>query len=390
MGLSAKEQAGRIEKIFRDKFSTTPRMYFSPGRINIIGEHVDYNDGFVMPAAIDRGIYYAIALNNSTQVNVVAPDLGQEYSFEADNIQKNKGWRNYILGVLDQFQKEGKTIPGFDCVLGGDLPSGAGMSSSAAVECGLAWSLNELMGWNFGRVKIAKLCRLAEHTYPGVMCGIMDQFANMMGKEGSAMLLDCRSLEYRYLPLPLEDYTILMINTRVHHSLASSEYNLRREQCEEGVHIIQQHLPAVQALRDIKEKDLYDFIDLMPSETFQKCLFVVQEISRTRQAAKLLDQGRLADLGSLMFNTHEGLSKLYKVSCDELDFLVEEAAKEPAVLGARMVGGGFGGCTINIIQRDSIQEFSNRTLERYKITFNLRAEVYEVKIWEGTHELNAK
>jgi galactokinase len=208
-----------------------------------------------------------------------------------------------------------------------------------------------------------------------------------MGKTGDAILLDCRNLEYHYLPLPLEDYTIFMLNTRVHHSLASSEYNLRREQCEEGVHIIQQHMPAVQALRDIREKELYDFIDLMPSEIFQKCLFVVQEISRTRQAAKLLEQGRLEDLGKLMFNTHEGLSKLYQVSCDELDFLVEEAAKEPAIIGARMVGGGFGGCTINIIRRDAADEFLARTTERYKKKFNIRAEAYEVRLWEGTHEI---
>ena len=387
MGLNAKEQAQRIDKIFRDRFAATPRMYFSPGRINIIGEHVDYNDGFVMPAAIDRGIYFAISVNDSRQANVIAPDLGQEYSFDVDDIQKNKGWRNYILGVLDQFQKEHLTLPGFNCVLGGDLPSGAGMSSSAAVECGLAWSLNEAMGWKIGRMKIAKLCQKAEHTFPGVMCGIMDQFANMMGKTGDAILLDCRNLEYHYLPLPLEDYTIFMLNTRVHHSLASSEYNLRREQCEEGVHIIQQHMPAVQALRDIREKELYDFIDLMPSEIFQKCLFVVQEISRTRQAAKLLEQGRLEDLGKLMFNTHEGLSKLYQVSCDELDFLVEEAAKEPAIMGARMVGGGFGGCTINIIRRDAADEFLARTTERYKKKFNIRAEAYEVRLWEGTHEI---
>jgi len=387
MGLNAKEQAQRIDKIFRDRFAATPRMYFSPGRINIIGEHVDYNDGFVMPAAIDRGIYFAISVNDSRQANVIAPDLGQEYSFDVDDIQKNKGWRNYILGVLDQFQKEHLTLPGFNCVLGGDLPSGAGMSSSAAVECGLAWSLNEAMGWKIGRMKIAKLCQKAEHTFPGVMCGIMDQFANMMGKTGHAILLDCRNLEYHYLPLPLEDYTIFMLNTRVHHSLASSEYNLRREQCEEGVHIIQQHMPAVQALRDIREKELYDFIDLMPSEIFQKCLFVVQEISRTRQAAKLLEQGRLEDLGKLMFNTHEGLSKLYQVSCDELDFLVEEAAKEPAIMGARMVGGGFGGCTINIIRRDAADEFLARTTERYKKKFNIRAEAYEVRLWEGTHEI---
>jgi galactokinase len=387
MGLNAKEQAQRIDKIFRERFAVTPRMYFSPGRINIIGEHVDYNDGFVMPAAIDRGIYFAISVNDSRQANVIAPDLGQEYLFDVSDIQKNKGWRNYILGVLDQLQKEHLALPGFNCVLGGDLPSGAGMSSSAAVECGLAWSLNEAMKWNIGRMKIARLCQKAEHTFPGVMCGIMDQFANMMGKTGNAMLLDCRSLEYHYLPLPLEDYTILMINTRVHHSLASSEYNLRREQCEEGVHIIQQHMPAVQALRDIREKELYDLIDLMPSETFQKCLFVVQEISRTRQAAKLLEQGKLEDLGALMFKTHEGLSKLYKVSCDELDFLVEEAAKEPAILGARMVGGGFGGCTINIIRRDTADEFLARTIERYKKKFNIRAEAYEVRLWEGTHEI---
>jgi galactokinase len=388
MGLSANDHEKRIERIFREEFDSTPKLYFSPGRINIIGEHVDYNNGWVLPAAIDKGIYFALAPNQTSQVNVQAPDLGQELSFSLHDIQKNKGWKNYILGVTYQLNQESYSPGGFDCVFGGDLPSGAGMSSSAAVECGLATALNDVFSLGIGRMTIAKICQKAEHEFPGVMCGIMDQFANMMGKRDHVMLLDCRSLEYRYLPMPLDDYSILMINTKVHHALGSSEYNLRREQCEEGVHIISKHLPDIHSLRDIKENELCDFIDLMPSETFQKCLFVIQEISRTRQAAKLLEQGRLQELGRLLFDAHEGLSKLYKVSCDELDFLVEEASREPAVIGSRMMGGGFGGCTINIIRKEAANHFFERTAERYKKKFNINAEAYEVKLGDGTHKLD--
>jgi len=385
MDLNGKDLANKVSLAFREKYNGQPRIFFSPGRINIIGEHVDYNDGFVMPAAIGKGVYYAVAPNDSEKINIFANDLNEELSVHADDIKKSKGWKNYPLGVLHELKLKGIALKGFNCVFGGDLPVGAGMSSSAAVECGLAFALNEIFGWSLDRMEIAKLCQKAEHAYPGVMCGIMDQFANMMGKRDHVMLLDCRSLEYRYLPLLLDEYDLLMVNSKVHHALASSEYNLRREQCEEGLHIIQQHLPAVEALRDVKEKELYDFLDLMPSETFQRCLYVVQEISRTRQAAKLLDQGRLADLGKLMFATHEGLSKLYGVSCDELDFLVAEAAKEPAILGARLMGGGFGGCTINIIHRSATVPFLQNLVPRYHQQFDINLEHYIISLADGTH-----
>ena len=386
--------ASKVNDIFKKKYSSTPHLYFSPGRINFIGEHIDYNDGFVMPAAIDKGIYYAIALNNTDDINFHSVDFDEKLTINIRGIKKMTGWKNYVLSVVNEFRipfsiyGEGAGMrAGFDCVFGGNIADGAGISSSAAVEGGLAFGINELFKFGYSRKELALLCQRAEHNFPGVMCGIMDQYANMFGKKDHVILLDTRSVEHQYFPLQLEGYEIVLINTKVHHSLASSEYNVRRKQCEEGLGILKKE-KGINSFRDIKsEEELLPFKDKMTGKVYDRCKYVVEEIIRTQAAAKLLQQNNLIEFGKLMFKTHEGLSKLYEVSCKELDFLVEKAKENKGVIGARMMGGGFGGCTINIIKKESVKGFLSNSTTAYQKKFKIDAEVIEVEVGDGTHEI---
>ncbi|HEV8081523.1 MAG TPA: galactokinase [Chitinophagaceae bacterium] len=379
--------ASRVNDIFIENFTSTPHLYFSPGRINFIGEHIDYNDGFVMPAAIDKGICYAIALNNTDEINFYSVDFNEKLLINTRGIKKMTGWRNYVLGVVNEFQLLKKEVKGFDCVFGGNIADGAGISSSAAVEGGLAFGINELFNFRLNRKELALLCQRAEHNFPGVMCGIMDQYANMFGKKHHVILLDTRSVEHQYFPLKLEEYEIVLINTKVHHSLASSEYNVRRKECEEGLGILKKE-KGINSFRDIKSaEELLPFKNKMGEKVYDRCLYVVEEILRTQEAAKLLQQNNLTEFGRLMFETHKGLSKLYEVSCKELDFLVEKAKENKAVIGARMMGGGFGGCTINIIKKESTEDFLADATGAYRKEFKIDAEVIKVQIGDGTNEI---
>lgn len=371
---------------FAEKFTTTPRLYFAPGRINLIGEHVDYNDGFVMPAAINKGIWYAVAPNITNIANFYSTDLHESLSIELTNIHKMDGWKNYVLGVMDQLQKAGYTIGGFDCVFGGNLPVGAGMSSSAAVECGLLVALNDLFQFGLDRIAIAKMAQRAEHTYPGVKCGIMDMFANMMGKMDHVILLNCMNLDYKYLPLPLTDYSIILINTKVHHSLAGSAYNERRNECAEGFKILKSLVPGVASWQDLKVADVQQNKQHLPENIYKRCLFVTSEIERTLKASKHLEKNELQPFGQLMFETHDGLSKLYEVSCPELDFLVEQAKQFPEIIGSRVMGGGFGGCTINLVKTSEWAAVTQTITAAYKQAFNIDAEVYDMALSDGTYE----
>ncbi len=379
--------AKKVSDIFKKNFSTSPHLFFSPGRINFIGEHIDYNDGFVMPAAIDKGMYYAIGLNNTDTINFISVDFNEKLSIHLDKIKKMAGWKNYVLSVVNEFILLNKKIKGFDCVFGGNIANGAGISSSAAVEGGLAFGINELFNFGLYRKELALLCQRAEHNFPGVMCGIMDQYANMFGKKDQVILLDCKSIEHQYFPLQLAGYEIVLINTKVHHSLASSEYNIRRKECEEGLQILKNEL-GINSFRDIKNPDeLLPFKDKMREKVYNRCKYVVEEIERTQEAAKLLQEDNLIAFGKLMFQTHEGLSKLYEVSCKELDFLVEQAKANKNVIGARMMGGGFGGCTINIIKKESEKDFLVSATAAYKKEFNIEAEIIKVEIGDGTREV---
>ena len=379
----------KITEIFQEKFSSRPALYFSPGRINLIGEHVDYNDGFVMPAAINKGIYYAVAQNGTNNIHFYSVDLDEQFSVEIHNIKKNEGWKNYVLGVVNEFLLSGKELRGFDCVFGGDIPIGAGMSSSAAVEGGLAFAMNEIFDCGLDRIGLAQLCQRAEHGFPSVQCGIMDQFANMMGKQGQVILLDCSDLSYQYFPLLLDGYKIVLLNSKVHHALADGEYNRRRQQCEEGMMILKSQM-IIYSFRDIgKWEDLLAYEGMMGTEVYNRCLYIVEEIARTKKAAAFLQQNNIVEFGKLMYATHEGLSNLYDVSCNELDFLVELARQDPAVIGARLMGGGFGGCTINIVKEEAVNIFIEQSEMAYKKQFNIDIEAYIVQTDDGTKRLDS-
>ena len=381
------ESAADVKKIFEEKFKKQPHLYYSPGRINLIGEHIDYNDGFVMPAAIDKGIFFAVLPNNSDKINCYSIDFDESISVPLSEVRKMDGWKNYVLGVVNEFQKLNLPVKGFDFAFGGNIPIGGGLSSSAALEGGISFSLNELCKFGMSRKELALLGQRAEHNFPAVMCGIMDQYANMMSKKGSVMLLDTKNISNEYIPLNIEGYEIILINTKVHHSLAASEYNQRRKECERGLEILKKGL-NIQSFRNIKNpEELLPFKDEMGDKIYRRCLFVVEEILRTKKAAVLLKENDLVRFGKLMFETHEGLKNLYEVSCKELDFLVDKAKENNDVIGSRLMGGGFGGSTINIVKQEAVKPFLSEILPAYKNQFNIDAESYDVKVVNGTCEM---
>jgi galactokinase len=379
--------AAEVKSVFKQKFKEEPHLYYSPGRINLIGEHVDYNDGFVMPGAIDKGIFFAIALNDSEKINCYSIDFDESISLPLSEVKKREGWKNYVLGIVNEFQKLNLPVKGFNCAFGGNIPIGGGMSSSAALEGGISFSLNELCNFKMSRKELALLGQRAEHNFPGVMCGIMDQYANMMGKEDSVLLLDCKNVTHEDIPLHIEGYEIILINTKVHHSLAGSEYNQRRKECEKGMEILKKRL-NIQSFRDIKYPvELFSYKNEMGEKVYNRCLFVVEEILRTQKAAAFLKGNNIDGFGKLMFQTHHGLKELYEVSCKELDFLVTAAKENKDVIGARLMGGGFGGCTINMVKHEGVESFLVKILSAYKKEFNINAENYKVKVVEGTHAI---
>jgi galactokinase len=380
-----KKILGEIAKKYKETFHQKPLLVRSPGRVNLIGEHTDYNNGFVMPAAIDKAIYLATGLRNDDEIHLVAYDLEDSFSTTLSNIQASeKEWPNFVLGVVEQLQKQGKKVGGFNCMLGGDIPIGAGLSSSAALENGVAFSLNELFNLKLDKQAIVKIAQKAENEFVGVKCGIMDQFASMFGKTDNVIQLDCQSLEYKYAPLKMEGIKIVLFDTNVKHSLASTEYNTRREQCEAGVAMIKKHFPGVNSLRDVSLEMLHQCVAPNDNLVYTRCKYVVDENERLLQGAKDLEQGDIVAFGKKMFQTHDGLRYDYEVSCKELDFLVNEVRNNPDVLGARMMGGGFGGCTINIVKENAVDELVKNLSAAYKEKMALDLKVYIAQIETGT------
>lgn len=375
---------------FKDHFGDNPTLLVrAPGRINLIGEHTDYNNGFVLPAAIDKAIYFAISPRNDQKCILYAYDLDDSYEFSLDNLQKSeKGWANFLIGVLAEIIAKGKQInTGFNVVFGGDVPLGAGLSSSAAVESGIGFAINELYNLGISKLDLALIAQQAEHKYAGVNCGIMDMFASIHGKANSVIKLDCQDLSFVYFPFNFPNYTLVLCNTGVKHNLGDSEYNQRRAECEEGIRILQSAFPQVESLRDVTVRMLCSQADKLSSVVYNRCKYVVEEIERVEVACKALENDDLKTFGQKMYETHEGLSQDYEVSCPELDFLVEQSQNFEAVIGARMMGGGFGGCTINLVKADIVDAFIENMTLAYKNTFDRDLLSYKVRITNGVEEI---
>ncbi len=364
----------------------------APARINLIGEHTDYNDGFVMPASIHFATYFAFAEADDNQTEIYSVKYDQMFAVDLSAVKpvSEPMWANYLLGVIRQLIDAGHTLKPFKCVFGGDIPIGSGLSSSASVECGFAFGLNELNKLGVDRLKLVWMAQWSEHNFVGMKCGIMDQFASMMGKQENVILLDCRSMEYSYSPLKLGEYSLVLCDTRVKHALVDSDYNKRREDCEQGVAVLKKHDPKVQSLRDVSLDFLKKHKHELSANQFMRCTYVVEEIARVQAANENLKQNELKSFGKKMFETHEGLSTLYEVSCPELDFFVDIARQFPEVIGARMMGGGFGGCTINIVRADTVEKFGATIKEAYKKEFNIEALIHPVKIENGVSLISKK
>lgn len=376
------QDAGRY---YREHFGEPLFIVRSPGRINLIGEHTDYNGGFVLPASIDNAVYVSIGARADQEIHLFSVDYSEFYEGNTDEITVSlQSWANYVLAIVDVLQKAGYSCGGFNAVVRGDIPIGAGLSSSAAVECATIFALNELFGFKLDRMTMVKMAQQAENEFIGVRCGIMDQFASMFGKANQVIELDCRSLAYTYFPFESNAYDLLLINSRVKHSLADSEYNLRRLDCEAGVAHLQRFHPDIKSLRDATPELLKQELHSLDEKIFRRCLYVVEEIARVNKACEDLRRGDFEAFGKKMFITHKGLSEQYDVSCPELDFLVSFAAGYKDVIGSRMMGGGFGGCTLNLVKKEAVADFVDRISESYLEKYAVLPDAYPVTIDEGT------
>ncbi len=374
-----------IIQTFRQRFGEAPALIVrAPGRINLIGEHTDYNEGFVLPAAIDRAIWFAVSPRTDTTLDLYAQDLQEAHTVTLDHLEKSgKGWPDYLLGTFSELQKDGKIVKGVNVVFGGDIPLGAGLSSSAAVESGMLFALNELFDLGLSRPDLARLAQRAENRFVGVPCGIMDMYASLLGKAGHALQIDCRSLTHRYFPFQFPEHTLLLCNSGVKHQLVDSEYATRRQQCEEGVRLLQPLHPEVRSLRDVTLEMLTAARQRFPEVVFKRCQYVVKENARVLAACHALETGQLEELGDLLYQAHQGARDEFEISCPEVDFLVEQARLHPAVLGSRMMGGGFGGCTINLVRRDGVADFQEQAVHNYQRAFGRTLPHWQVALMDG-------
>jgi galactokinase len=362
----------------------------APGRINILGEHTDYNNGFVMPSAIDKAIYFSIGKRADSKVCISAIDLNCYFEAEDINDLTNKpnDWSNHLVGVILEIRKLGLAFEnGINVCFGGDIPNGAGLSSSAAVEAGIGFGLNEIFELNLSLLQLAKIAQATEHNYVGVKCGIMDMYASLFSRKNHVIRLDCENLEHDYIPADFKEHTFILVNSGVKHNLADTQYNVRRNQCQTGVEALNKKFGNIRTLRDVNFEQLEQIKFEIDPITFARCNYILDEKERVMLASKALENHDFEKLGKIMNLTHEGLSTMYEVSCSELDFLATEALKIDGILGSRMMGGGFGGCTLNLIKKEAEVDFKEKITSAYQLKFGIIPEIYTANLSEGVHKI---
>lgn len=381
-----------LTRVFRQLYSTEPRLFRAPGRVNLIGEHTDYNDGFVLPVAIDRATIVAAAARSDRRIRVYSAEKKESVEFDLDHAgTKQRGiWQDYVEGVAQALLANGEQLCGADLALTSDVPDGAGLSSSAALEMSVGFALLSLSGTGVDRVRLALAGQRAEHEYVGTKSGIMDQFISAMGEKNHALLIDCRTLQATAIPFDTSHAEIVICNTGVKHKLASSAYNQRRSECEQAVELLRAKLPGIQALRDVSVGDFEKYEELLPEVIRKRCRHVVTEDARTLHAVEALRADDLPRMGQLMYESHASLRDDYEVSCAELDALVEAAKSVEGVFGARMTGGGFGGCTINLVKREVVAEFRKRIASGYNEKFGREPEIYVSEASDGASEIRMR
>jgi len=374
---------------FREMFHSEPRIFVAPGRVNLIGEHTDYNDGFVLPCAIEFSTRVAIAPRPGQKLVLRSTEFSEPFELNLQSSPKPLGgWSDYVVGVAVMLRQAGHVIRGANLLVHGEVPIGAGLSSSAAIEVGTALALLSSIDAKPPLPEIAKLCQRAENEFVGARVGIMDQFVSCLGKAGHALLLDCRSLHFEHVPMPRQ-VKLVICNTMVKHELAGGEYNRRREECEAGVRILSRAFPGIKALRDATLEQLSSCANALPPVIYKRCLHVVEENQRVVQAIKSLRAGELDQMGQLMHDSHRSLRDLYEVSCRELDLMVEAAEGLPGYYGGRMTGGGFGGCTVNLVASGQAEAFRETIAKRYQEKTGISPDVYICSSADGAHaELN--
>ena len=378
----------RMTGLFHQAYGAHPSIYRSPGRINLIGEHTDYNEGFVLPAAIDRSVFVGIARRNDDIVRIRSAAFDTHYEGRLGELKPTDlGWPNNAIGVAALLLEDGNPLGGYDLFVDSDLPLGAGLSSSAAFSCATLFALDKTFGLSLSRERMARCAQLAEHRFSGVKCGIMDPFASLFGREGHFILLDCRSMEHDYVPFRCEGVSILLLDTHVKHSLASSEYNTRRAECERGVERIRERHPHVSSLRDAEPDMIEECLSSQDPVAYRRCSYVLKENRRLMETCRRMEQGDIAAVGGCLYASHEGLKNDYEVSCRELDWLVDNVRNDPDVLGARMMGGGFGGCTINLVRTDGVERLVERLSAGYSRDMELPLTWMTVWPADGTSEL---
>ncbi len=357
----------------------------SPGRVNFIGGHVDYNGGYVLPAAINKKITLKFKKNNTNTCSVYSKNFKSQFTIDLNNVERSDiEWRNYLLGVIYHINVlKPNCIQGFDCEIESDLPVGSGVSSSAALECGFAKGIDELFSLGLTDIEMIKLSRDAEHTFVGTKCGIMDQFAVVKGKKNHLIYLNCETLEYNHIKADFKDYDVVLLNTNVSHNLASSEYNVRVNECNSALEAIQTKYPKIQFLANTTPEIVTEFKKILPEKVYNRALFIAEENQRTLNAVKALENENMVEFGRLIYQTHEGLTTLYEVSCKELDFLIDLTHDLKYVIGARMMGGGFGGCTINLVHRDFSSEFIELAEGAYQEQFDIELTSISLAIGNG-------